>query len=129
MGKNLVVMVSQVMRRSTLVQSQNPDGVPLVRATLSVLAGKWKIRILWHLGNSPKRYSELRQLIPSVSEKVLVHTLRDLEENNVIERVTISESPLKIEYRFTEYGQTLLPVFQAMCDWGRKHIENMTSAD
>ena len=104
---------------------QNPDGVPLVRATLKVLAGKWNIRVLWHLGNGPKRYNELRQLMPGISEKVLIQTLRELEENEVVERVEVSETPLRIEYRFSDYGQTLVPVFRAMCNWGERHIEKM----
>ncbi|MFK8184049.1 MAG: winged helix-turn-helix transcriptional regulator [Phormidesmis sp.] len=104
---------------------EKDDGVPLVRATLGVLGGKWTVRILWHLRLGPKRYGELRQLIPKVSEKVLIQKLRDLEENDIVAREVLSDKPLKIEYRFTEYGQTLVPVFQALCNWGEKHIERM----
>ena len=111
------------------METQKPDGVPLVRATLKVIAGKWSIRALWHLRESPKRYSELRQLMPSISERVLVQTLRELERNDIVERIELSEKPLRIEYRFTQYGQTLVPVFIAMCTWGEKHIEKMDSQE
>lgn len=105
--------------------SEQADGVPLVRATLTVLGSKWTVRILWHLRTSAKRYSELRQLIPTISEKVLIQKLRSLEENDIIARKVLSEKPLKIEYCFTNYGRTLVPVFQALCDWGEKHLERI----
>ena len=67
--------------------------------------------------------------MPGVSERVLVQTLRDLEENNIVERIEVSEKPLRVEYRFTEYGQTLVPVFSALCNWGEKHLEKMNLQD
>ena len=109
--------------------SERADGVPLVRATLTVLGSKWTVRILWHLRFGDKRYSELRQLMPTVSEKVLVQKLRSLEENGIIARRVLSEKPLRIEYCFTDYGRTLVPVFQALCDWGEKHLERIGGED
>lgn len=105
------------------MKSEETDGVLTVKATLSVISGKWIVRILWHLKSGPKRYSELRQLIPEISEKMLVKKLRLLEDNDIIVRNVVAEKPLKIEYGFTDYGKTLVPVFQALCDWGEKHLE------
>lgn len=65
--------------------------------------------------------------MPEVSEKVLVQKLRILEENDIIARDVLSEKPLKITYRFTAYGETLVPVFQALCDWGEKHLSRIES--
>lgn len=109
------------------MSSDKADGVPLVRATLQVIGGKWTVRILWHLRSGAKRYGELRQLMPRVSEKVLVQKLRELEDNGIVAREVLSQKPLKIEYIFTDYGRTLVPVFQALCDWGEKHLERTDS--
>lgn len=109
--------------------SEKADGVPLVRATLAVLGSKWTVRILWHLRSGDKRYGELRQLMPTVSEKVLIQKLRCLEENDIVARRVLSEKPLKIEYCFTDYGKTLVPVFQALCDWGERHLERISEGN
>lgn len=111
------------------MKSKPSDGTPLVRATLDVLGGKWKLRILWHLRDGSKRYGELKRLIPGVSEKVLIEKLRELEENEIVDRDVLSKKPLKVDYRFTEYGRTLVPVFQALCDWGETHIERMSDRE
>lgn len=65
--------------------------------------------------------------MPRVSEKVLVQKLRELEDNGIVAREVLSQKPLKIEYIFTDYGRTLVPVFQALCDWGEKHLERTDS--
>ena len=109
------------------MKSEQTDGVLTVRAALSVIGGKWTVRILWHLKEEPKRYGELRQRIPEVSEKMLIQKLRELEENEIVTRKVLSEKPIKIEYHFTDYGKTLVPVFQALCDWGEKHLERTNS--
>jgi len=42
-----------------------------VQGTINVLSGKWKVLLVWHLGFNPRRFAELRDLLPGVSEKVL----------------------------------------------------------
>ncbi|MBD2114583.1 MULTISPECIES: winged helix-turn-helix transcriptional regulator [Cyanophyceae] len=97
-------------------------GTEFVKATLNVLGGKWKILILWHLRDETKRFSELKRLMPEVSEKVLTQQLRELEGDGVVLRVShLSKSP-KVEYSFTDYGRSLVPVLQSLCQWGEVHL-------
>jgi len=105
------------------VQSEQTDDTVFVQTTLSVLGGKWKLLILWHLKDDGKRYSELKRLIPEISEKMLIQQLRELEKDMIISRKTLSEMPPKVEYSFTDYGTTLIPVFQPLCDWGQTHFK------
>lgn len=98
------------------------EGTEFVKTTLSVLGGKWKILILWHLRDGAKRFSELKRLIPDVSEKVLTQQLRELEADSIVLRVShLSKSP-KVEYSFTDYGRSLMPVLQSLCHWGEAHL-------
>jgi DNA-binding HxlR family transcriptional regulator len=102
------------------------DGPPVVKATLQVLGGKWKLLILWHLKDEPKRYSELKRLIPEVTEKMLIQQLRELEGDGIVSRTALTETPLKVEYAFTDYGETIKLVIEPLCEWGRRHLSRMS---
>lgn len=109
------------------MQSDQTDGTSFVQMTLKVLGGKWKLLILWHLKDGEKRYSELNRLIPEISEKMLIQQLRELEKDTIISRKTLSTMPPKVEYSFTDYGKTLIPVFQPLCEWGQEHLKRMNT--
>lgn len=98
------------------------QGTVFVQTTLRVLGGKWKILILWHLKDDVRRFSELKRLMPEITEKVLTQQLRELVRDGVVSRNVYSEVPPKVEYAFTEYGLSLKPVLQALCNWGENHL-------
>jgi DNA-binding HxlR family transcriptional regulator len=93
-----------------------------VQATSNVLAGKWKVLIVWHLSFRPYRFAELRQLLPGVSEKVLTSQLRDLERDSVVSRLVSGDVPPRVDYFLTAAGEELIPVMEGMCAWGTKHL-------
>ncbi|NJL53394.1 MAG: helix-turn-helix transcriptional regulator [Hydrococcus sp. SU_1_0] len=102
--------------------TEQQDGRQFVQTTLGVLGGKWKILILWHVRNQPKRFSELKRLIPEISEKVLIQQLRDLEKDGIVYRHDYAEMPPKVDYSFTEYGKSLKTCFtDVMQVRGREH--------
>src|SRR6267143_123090 len=92
-----------------------------VETTLSVIGGKWKPVILWHLHDGVRRFLELQRLIPGVTRKMLAQHLRELERQGVVARKAYGQLPPKVEYSLTRYGETLRPLLRAMCDWGKKH--------
>jgi DNA-binding HxlR family transcriptional regulator len=104
---------------------EQTEGTSFVQATLKILGGKWKILILWHLKDEAKRYSKLKQLIPEITEKMLIQQLRELENDGIVNRKVYSDLPLKVEYSFTDYGRTLVPVLKALCDWGEEHLKQI----
>ena len=93
-----------------------------VQATSNVLAGKWKVLILWHLSFGSRRFAELRDLLPGVSEKVLTSQLRQLEQDGVIRRAQGGGVPLRVDYMLSRAGEELVPVMEVMCSWGTKHF-------
>ncbi|PSN10445.1 MarR family transcriptional regulator [filamentous cyanobacterium CCT1] len=99
------------------------EGTEYVQATLKVLGGKWKILILWHLRDEAKRFSQLKRLIPEISEKMLTQQLRELESDGIVSRFAYPSKSLKVEYSFTDYGRSLVPVLQALCEWGEDHLK------
>lgn len=92
-----------------------------VEVTLDVIGGKWKCVILWWLRRGTRRFNELIQLIPGISRKVLTAQLRQLETDGLIHRQTFQVSPPRVEYSLTVYGETLRPITELMCDWGKVH--------
>jgi len=102
--------------------------LPAERA-LKVIAGRWKIVILYHLLGGPKRLSELRRLAPGVSEKVLVQQLREMAEHGLINRESFRQAPPRVEYVATALGHSLEPVIMSLCEWGRHHAAELDEAD
>lgn len=92
-----------------------------IETLIHVLGGKWKPIILWNIIESKKRFNELEKLIPNVSQKMLSQHLRDLEREGIIDRTVYPSVPPKVEYSLSEYGKTLIPVAEVMCDWGKNH--------
>jgi DNA-binding HxlR family transcriptional regulator len=92
-----------------------------VTTTLSVIGGKWKPIILYTVYKETRRFSEIRKLIPTISQKMLTQQLRELEADDIIHRRVYPVVPPKVEYSLTEYGRTLMPILDAMVAWGEKH--------
>ncbi|MBB3109516.1 DNA-binding HxlR family transcriptional regulator [Paenibacillus phyllosphaerae] len=94
--------------------------------TLALIGGKWKLIILWHLGiEGTQRFSELKKLIPHITQKILTNQLRELEEDQLVERTVYPVVPPKVEYKLTEYGQSLTPILRMMYDWGKNYGEQV----
>jgi DNA-binding HxlR family transcriptional regulator len=92
-----------------------------VTTTLSVIGGKWKPIILWIIRDGRKRFGEIKRLIPAITQKMLTQQLRELEQDGIIHREVHPVVPPKVEYSLTDYGRTLIPVLQAMAEWGEIH--------
>ena len=93
-----------------------------VEAALDVIGNKWKGIILFHLLSGLKRFSELKRLIPDVSQRVLTLQLRELEADKVIRRKVYPEVPPKVEYSLSELGWSLEPILVALREWGEKFM-------
>lgn len=107
---------------------QQPEGTVFVQTTLKIIGGKWKLLILWHIKDGGKRFSELKRLIPEISEKMLIQQLRELEQDGIVDRNVLSDTPPKVTYSFTIYGESLIPVFKPLCDWGQSHLKRLEAS-
>lgn len=95
-----------------------------VEAALEVISGKWKALILCYVGVGINRNGQLLRKIPDISQKVLTEQLKQLVDDDILERVVIEEKPLHIEYLFTNYGEKLKTIMLELCNWGENHIEH-----
>ena len=92
--------------------------------TMNYIGGKWKSVVLWYLRNGIKRFGELKKHIPDITEKMLSLQLKQLEKDGIVQRKVYPEVPPRVEYSLTKKGQTLLPVLEAMAEWGRNKAKS-----
>lgn len=86
---------------------------------MELIGGKWKSVILVYLIGGKRRYSELRRLIPTITERTLSLQLKRLERDELISRkVYSSKPPLKVEYSLTEFGESVVPTLKKIIEWG-----------
>jgi len=93
-----------------------------VEEALGILVGKWKPIILLNLFNEGTlRFSELKRLMPGITQKMLTKQLRELEEEDIVDRIVYPEVPPRVEYSISEYGRSLQTVLNTMHEWGTAH--------
>ncbi len=102
--------------------------LPVERA-IKVIGGRWKAAILYHLFDRPKRLSELRRLVPSASQKVVIQQLREMEEHGIVHREIFKQVPPRVEYSPTKLGLSLKPVITTLCAWGYRHAAELNEID
>jgi DNA-binding HxlR family transcriptional regulator len=94
-----------------------------VEVTLAVIGGKWKAVLIFHMARGgPHRFAELRRKTTGISDRVLTRQLRELETDGIVSREVFAEVPPRVEYSLTQYGESLQPVTEAMCEWGKRHM-------
>lgn len=99
-----------------------------VEEALNIVVGKWKPVILLHLQFSGVlRFSELKNKIPGITQKMLTAHLRELEKEDLIVRVVYAQVPPKVEYSLSKHGKTLQPILEKMHEWGLAHLEHMNA--
>lgn len=95
-----------------------------VEAAVSLIGGKWKCVLLWHLHDEGTlRFSDLRRRVPNVTQRTMTNQLRELEEDGLVHREVYAQVPPKVEYSLTDMGRGLGPILIALKDWGEAHID------
>ncbi len=90
--------------------------------TLSLISGKYKMTILYTLMEfGVVRFNEMKKYIGTITYKTLSSALKELEADGLVHREEYPQIPPKVEYSLTETGQSLIPILDALCEWGDKH--------
>jgi DNA-binding HxlR family transcriptional regulator len=84
---------------------------------MSKIGGHWKPIILYHLMSGPKRYSELKKLIPAITEKMLIQHLKQMQQEDLVLRKAENIVPPFVTYSLSSEGEELKPILDAMVDW------------
>lgn len=92
------------------------------------IGGKYKGRILWFLKDGTLRYGALKRTVEGISPKMLTQALKELEEDNLVQRTVYPEVPPRVEYSLTESGRELLPCIDLLRIWGEAQMTEETLA-
>ncbi len=108
----------------TLVDIEDPVDRTMCPVTrlIGVIGGRWKILLLWQLGDGSQRYGQLRRRIDGISERMLVQQLRALEADGMVSRTQYPEVPPRVEYALTERGRSFMPLLRDLADWSVAHL-------
>ena len=99
-----------------------------LREVLELVTNKWTAMILCSLKGGMKRYSELQQELPSISQKMLTQTLKNLERDGMVERKSYPVAPPKVEYSLTPLGRSLIEPLSGLLKWAEEHIQEVRQA-
>ncbi|GAA5155990.1 helix-turn-helix domain-containing protein [Pseudonocardia eucalypti] len=95
---------------------------------LDRIGDKWVTLAIAALRDGPRRYGELGRDLAGASQKMLTQTLRALERDGLVARVVTPAVPVRVEYRLTPLGESLLPVVHAIKGWAEAHIDEIDNA-
>lgn len=110
-----------------IMKIRNKEYTCTFEIAVDLIGGKWKPLIIWYLGTKgTKRFSELKKLIPQVTQKMLTQQLRELEADSLVKRKVYPQVPPKVEYSLTNLGESLMPIFSMMCKWGDDYYKITT---
>jgi DNA-binding HxlR family transcriptional regulator len=93
-----------------------------VAASAEIIGAKWTALLVHDLSEGPRRFSELEHSCSGISPRTLAERLRSLEQEAIVERHSYPESPPRVEYELTEKGEALLPIIDAMRDFGHSWL-------
>lgn len=99
------------------------NGICPVATTIDLLSSKWKVLIIRDLLTGTKRFSELKNSVAGISQKMLTQSLREMEEDELVIRQVFAVVPLKVEYSLSTLGRSMEPVIDSMAEWGSFYLE------
>jgi len=99
-----------------------------ISTLLSRIGDKWTVLVVQTLGEGPKRFNELRREIPSVSQRMLTLTLRNLERDGLVNRTVTPSIPPRVDYELTELGQSLQKPICGLATWATDNVEAIHEA-
>ena len=92
---------------------------------LELLSKRWTGLILFVLGEGPLRFNEIAAQIDVISDRMLSERLKELEAEGVVERRIFAEVPVRVEYRLTDKGAALRPIYEAIGFWAARWIDGV----
>ncbi|MEM9361937.1 MAG: helix-turn-helix domain-containing protein [Bacteroidota bacterium] len=113
------------MRKTTSTNFENEQGFidncPIT-STMKIIGGRWKVIIIYQLSSGAKRYSEMRNIIGAISEKMLTQQLKALVEDGWVAKTDYKEIPPRTEYELTQLGNSFVPILKQIEKWGNQYL-------
>ena len=94
----------------------------LYHQAVELVGKRWTGAILLVLMDGPLRFSEVRELVPDISDRLLSERMKELEAEGIVERRVIDDTPVRVEYLLTEKGEALEPAVRALKRWANSWL-------
>lgn len=104
-----------------MAKLKNVDEKCPMEIGINMIAGKWKVPILWYLLRGKIRFNELQRSLSLITQKTLTQQLREMERDGLIRRQVYAEVPPRVEYSLTPLGESIRPIFDVLCKWGKEY--------
>ncbi len=88
-----------------------------------IVAGKWKLSLLWYISEETRRFGEIKRIFPDITQSMLTKQLRELENDGLLHREVYKEVPPRVEYSLTNLGQQFIPILNSMSEWGEYNLK------
>jgi len=99
-----------------------------ISTLLSRIGDKWTVLVVQTLSDGPRRFNELRREIPSVSQRMLTLTLRNLERDGLVSRTVTPTIPPRVDYELTDLGQSLQKPICGLATWATENVATIHAA-
>jgi DNA-binding HxlR family transcriptional regulator len=109
--------------------TQEPPLCTAFHAAIELIGRRWTGAIIFLLLRSRSRYATLRDAIPDITDRMLSERLQELEQEGIVERTVLPESPVRVEYSLTRKGQALATAVDAIGEWAHKWGSNDARAE
>ncbi len=94
-----------------------------LKKVINIVGGKWKIMILCIIDKEEVvRYGDMRRSIYGITNTMLAHSLKELEEDGMVIRTQYDEMPVRVEYSLTEKAKSIIPILLELKKWGEKNL-------
>ena len=94
-----------------------------LKKVINIVGGKWKIMILCIIDKEEVvRYGDMRRSIYGITNTMLAHSLKELEEDGMVTRTQYDEMPVRVEYSLTEKAKSIIPILLELKKWGEKNL-------
>ena len=108
--------------RPATATAQRTTCCELYHRAVELVGKRWTGAILIVLMDGPLRFSEVKQLVPDLSDRLLSERLKELEGEGIVERRVIADTPVRVEYALTDKGRALEPAVRALKRWARSWL-------
>ncbi len=111
-----------------MTHDSNSPACRTINHLLQRIGDKWSVLVVMTLSEGSRRFSELRRQIPSISQRMLTLTLRNLERDGLVSRTVTASIPPRVDYELTELGHSLKGPIGALSQWALANIETIHAA-
>jgi DNA-binding HxlR family transcriptional regulator len=110
-------MVSDTNTQAVPAGEHDPHVCAVFHQAIELIGRRWTGAVVSALLKGATRFCEIREAIPGISDRLLTERLKELEENQIVERTVVDARPVQVGYHLTPKGEALGPVIDAVSEW------------